>query len=132
MRRVIYLRQGRIQFDGSVEGGIELYEKDCRMTALSWTGTKEEDWPIHITDCKLFDGNGVAKTMFEFGDRMIIRLNYELGPEESLLGHEACHVHGHGGRVNVGQVDREKELVPDEDEHANPSMICWVRRRRAS
>jgi lipopolysaccharide transport system ATP-binding protein len=74
--RVIYLRQGTIQFDGSVEGGIDLYEKDCRMTALSWTGTKEEDWPIYITDCELFDGNGVAKTMFEFGDRMVIRLKY--------------------------------------------------------
>jgi lipopolysaccharide transport system ATP-binding protein len=74
--RVIYLRHGKIEFDGSVEGGIALYEKDCRMTSLSWTGTKEEDWPIYITECELFDGDGVAKTMFEFGDRMTIRLRY--------------------------------------------------------
>jgi lipopolysaccharide transport system ATP-binding protein len=75
--RVIYLRQGQIQFDGSVEGGIELYEKDCRMSALAWTETKPEEWPIYITNCELQDERGAPKTLFEFGERMRVRLHYD-------------------------------------------------------
>ncbi|MEO8062825.1 MAG: ABC transporter ATP-binding protein [Pseudomonadota bacterium] len=75
--RVIYLRQGQIQFDGSVEGGIELYEKDCRMAALAWTETKPEEWPIFITNCELRDERGAPKTLFEFGERMHVRLHYD-------------------------------------------------------
>ena len=74
--RVIYLRQGQIQFDGSVAGGIELYEKDCRMSALAWTETRPEEWPIYITNCELRDEHGNTKTMFEFGERMNLRLHY--------------------------------------------------------
>jgi Wzt C-terminal domain len=101
-------------------------ENDCRMTALSWTGTKEEDWPIYITDCELFDGNGVAKTMFEFGDRMVIRLKYATrtfmeDPNFIVAfvrsdGVAACNysteVHGiHFGRVD-GPGTVELELPP--------------------
>ena len=75
--RVVYLRKGQVVFDGSVEGGIELYEQDCRGSALAWTETKPEDWPIYIKDCTLLDEQGNRKAMFDFGERMTVRLDYE-------------------------------------------------------
>jgi lipopolysaccharide transport system ATP-binding protein len=75
--RVIYLRKGEVVYDGTVEGGIELYEQDCRGSALAWTETKPEEWPIYITDCELLDEHGKPKTMFDFGERMTMRLGYD-------------------------------------------------------
>jgi lipopolysaccharide transport system ATP-binding protein len=75
--RVIYLSKGRIEFDGAVEAGIALYEKDCRLTALSWTQTKPEEWPIFITGCELLDENRKSKSMFNFGERLTLRLAYK-------------------------------------------------------
>lgn len=76
-QRVIYLRGGKVEHDGSVESGIELYEKDCRMSALAWTGVKPEEWPIYITGSDLFDARGVRRTLFEFGEQMTLRLDYD-------------------------------------------------------
>jgi lipopolysaccharide transport system ATP-binding protein len=76
--RVIYLRQGQVIYDGAVPGGIELYEQDCRGAALAWTETKPEEWPIYITGCELLDERGNAKTMFDFGERLTLRLKYDV------------------------------------------------------
>lgn len=75
--RVIYLRKGQVQFDGPTDEGITLYEKDCRLSTLSWTESKPDKWPIFITDFVLFDENGQKKTVFEHGERMKLRLQYE-------------------------------------------------------
>ena len=75
--RVIYLRGGQVIYDGDVPGGIELYEQDCRGSVLAWTETKPDEWPIYITGCELSDERGNVKNMFEFGERMKIRLNYD-------------------------------------------------------
>jgi lipopolysaccharide transport system ATP-binding protein len=75
--RVVYLRKGQIQVDGSVEGGIDLYEKDCRLAELAWTGTKPEEWPIYITGSELLDERGNAKPIFSYGERMKLRLHYQ-------------------------------------------------------
>jgi lipopolysaccharide transport system ATP-binding protein len=75
--RVIYLRGGQIEHDGSVESGIEFYEKDCRMSALTWTGVKPEEWPIFITDSEVLDERGAPRRLFEFGERMRLRLAYD-------------------------------------------------------
>jgi lipopolysaccharide transport system ATP-binding protein len=52
--RVIYIRKGRVQFDGPTEQGIALYEADCRLSAVPWARaagiTDAEDTPIVITD----------------------------------------------------------------------------------
>jgi lipopolysaccharide transport system ATP-binding protein len=82
--RVIYLRGGRIEHDGSVEGGIELYEKDCRMSALTWTGTKPQEWPIFMTGSELLDERGDPRRLFDFGEKMTLRLAYDTrSPVES-------------------------------------------------
>jgi lipopolysaccharide transport system ATP-binding protein len=75
--RVIYLREGRIEHDGLVQSGIELYEKDCRMSALAWTGIKPEEWPIFITHSELLDESGAPRGLFEFGEKIVLRLAYD-------------------------------------------------------
>ncbi len=75
--RVIYLKKGRIVFDGPTDAGIEMYEDDCRLSTLSWTEKKPDDWPIKVTDFSLFDASGEAKSVFEYGESMKLRLVYE-------------------------------------------------------
>ena len=77
--RVIYLRKGRVVFDGPTERGIELYEKDCRLSTLPYTEDSPGDWPIEVTGCELLDDKGVERTVFEFGDRVTVRIRYRAG-----------------------------------------------------
>jgi lipopolysaccharide transport system ATP-binding protein len=75
--RVIYLRGGQIHFDGPTERGIELYEEDCRLTTLPWAETKPEEWQIIITEIALLDESGRARSVFDHGERMKLRLRYD-------------------------------------------------------
>jgi lipopolysaccharide transport system ATP-binding protein len=83
--RVIYLSKGRIEYDGPVDAGIELYERDCRLTVLSWEGAgKPEEWPVYIDRCELSGADGRVKTVFDFGEKMRIKLDYLIrGPMPS-------------------------------------------------
>jgi lipopolysaccharide transport system ATP-binding protein len=75
--RVIYLKGGRIEYDGPVEAGIEVYERDCRLAVVSWEGAGEpEDWPIYIDRCELLGREGNAKTVFDHAERMTVRVFY--------------------------------------------------------
>lgn len=75
--RVIYLKQGRVAFDGPTEEGIEIYEGDSRLSAMSWEDSKPEDWPIIVKECSLFDVGRCKKVVFDHGERMKLRLTYE-------------------------------------------------------
>lgn len=73
--RVIYLKGGRIIFDGPVDKGIEHYESDCRLASLSRPTTSEA--ALTITDMVLSDANGTPKTVYDLGERMRIRITYQ-------------------------------------------------------
>ncbi len=75
--RVIYLKKGKVMFDGPTDKGIEEYEKDCRLSTLSWMKEDRDTWPIIITQCELFDDAGNPRSMFDYGERMTVRLSYE-------------------------------------------------------
>ncbi|MBK8175961.1 MAG: ABC transporter ATP-binding protein [Rhodospirillales bacterium] len=74
--RVIYLKGGRIVFDGPTDKGIELYETDCRLATLR-TGAAPEQWPVMIKDVVISGEAGDDKTVFDLGERMRIRIVYE-------------------------------------------------------
>lgn len=76
-KRVIYLKQGQVQFDGPTDQGIKLYEEDCRLSILPWMQTNPDGWPIFITDFSLFDEKGQEKHVFNHGERMKLRFKYE-------------------------------------------------------
>lgn len=75
--RVLYLRNGRLEFDGQTDAGIEIYEKDCRLSTLGWTESDPAQWPVRLTGCDLIGETGAAQTVFDFGERMTLHLTYE-------------------------------------------------------
>jgi lipopolysaccharide transport system ATP-binding protein len=74
--RVIYVKKGRIEFDGDVEQGIALYEADSRLAPATGVWGEPDEWPIRITACELLDGDGRPRAVFELGEPMTIRLHY--------------------------------------------------------
>lgn len=77
-QRVIYLRKGQIAFDGATNKGIEIYEDDSRLTPLSWAATKDGPRPVTITNAVVLDDGSQPKTVLEHGERMRVRLDYEV------------------------------------------------------
>jgi lipopolysaccharide transport system ATP-binding protein len=76
-QRVVYLRKGEVVFDGATDEGIALYEDDCRLSAAWGVDTPHETWPIVLTDCRLLDGAAGERRLYDFGEPMRIRLDYE-------------------------------------------------------
>lgn len=76
-QRVIYLKNGEILFDGDTDQGIRLYEEDCRSNLPPLHGDGFEDWPITITRCSILDLSGREKSVFEYGERVSIRVGYK-------------------------------------------------------
>jgi len=74
--RVIYLRKGHVVFDGPTERGLQLYEQDCCLSDLSWISAPRDEWPIEITGCELIDANGVARSVWDFGQPIKLRIFY--------------------------------------------------------
>lgn len=72
-QRVLYLKQGRIVFDGPTDEGLRLYETDSRLGATPWA---PKDPSLTITDVELWGEGGEQKTVFKFGERMRIRIHY--------------------------------------------------------
>lgn len=78
-QRVIYLRGGRVRFDGGVDEGIALYEDECRLSALSWNDAPKQDaWPIVFRQCEMTGERGDVLRVFDFGERVTVRLLYEV------------------------------------------------------
>jgi lipopolysaccharide transport system ATP-binding protein len=74
--RVIYLKQGTIQFDGTTDEGIRLYQGDCKLSANHWENSPPRDRPISITDVSVRDQNEQEKTVFSYGEQMTVRMGY--------------------------------------------------------
>lgn len=72
-KRVIYLKQGRIVFDGPTDEGLRLYESDSKLGLTPWA---PRDPSIVITNIELYGEHGEQKAMFEFGERMKVRISY--------------------------------------------------------
>jgi lipopolysaccharide transport system ATP-binding protein len=73
--RVIYLRKGEVVFDGPIDEGLGLYERDSKLSTLRWFHPPEES-TAEITNVELFSEDGQPKTVFDFGARLRIRISY--------------------------------------------------------
>jgi lipopolysaccharide transport system ATP-binding protein len=76
--RVIYLRKGQVQYDGATDEGIRIYEEDGRLSTLDYAEEKPDKWPIRITDIEIADERGEARSVFDIGERMRLRLTYDV------------------------------------------------------
>ena len=81
-RRALVLSGGRLQFDGSANEGVEIYQKNSQMEATSWAlevvGRDVSKWPIILTAMEFFDDEGQPRTVYDYGERMRVRIHYEL------------------------------------------------------
>jgi len=78
--RVIYISSGQVRFDGAPEDAIQLYEQESRLgTAPSGQGFSADpsQCPIYLADIELYDKDGQSRTIFDYGDRMRVRLTFE-------------------------------------------------------
>jgi lipopolysaccharide transport system ATP-binding protein len=74
--RVIYLKRGRIVYDGPTDEGLKLYENDSRLQDAPWFQDDSQKSAISITDVQLLDDSGVETGMFDYGQRMKVRIHY--------------------------------------------------------
>jgi lipopolysaccharide transport system ATP-binding protein len=75
--RVIYLRKGQVVYDGPTDAGLRIYEADSRLKAATWFSDDQAAGAIAITDVKLMDDQGREAGMFDFGQRMRVRVEYK-------------------------------------------------------
>lgn len=79
--RVIFLANGRVEFDGEPEEVIRLYEQETRShrpapSPASLNGSSSQP-PIHITEVTLLDESRQSRQVFDHGERLRIRLCFE-------------------------------------------------------
>lgn len=75
--RVIYLKHGRIVFDGPTDTAIGMYEDDCRLSVWRAKDQDHSDYPVTMTDFNIMDDEGKAKTVFAFGEPMRINMTFK-------------------------------------------------------
>jgi lipopolysaccharide transport system ATP-binding protein len=76
-KRVIYLKHGKVIFDGPTDIGIKYYEEDCRLSTIPWKDGKPEEWPIFIKEFDILDHDGHSKMVFNYGECIRLRLRYQ-------------------------------------------------------
>jgi lipopolysaccharide transport system ATP-binding protein len=75
--RVIYLRQGEVIYDGPTDAGLKMYEADSRLAVSPWFQQEGAEAPaITFTDITQTDEQGHEKTVFDFGERMRVRVKF--------------------------------------------------------
>jgi lipopolysaccharide transport system ATP-binding protein len=78
--RAIYLSQGKVVLDGSTEDVTGLYEQESRLDMLPWAqgmvGSDPARCPIYIENVELFDQHGEQRSLFDYGERMRIRIQF--------------------------------------------------------
>lgn len=75
--RVIYLKAGRVVFDGPTDAGVALYEADGRLAPADWAAREIGDPPLRLLRAETLDRNGAPRTVFHHGERLRLRLDYE-------------------------------------------------------
>ena len=75
-RRVIYIRGGRVAYDGPTEEGLRLYEEDSYLADAAWYRPEAADRTLAVHRVELADETGSARTLFGFGERMRVKAHY--------------------------------------------------------
>jgi len=75
--RVIYLRAGKVVFDGPTDEGLRIYENDSRLKTAAWFQDEQTAGAITITDVRMMDERGKETGIFDHGQRMRVRVAYK-------------------------------------------------------
>lgn len=78
--RSVCLSGGQVEFDGSSQEAVQFYENRAGLHAAEWAraqiGTDPAQWPIRVMKAQTLDENGTVKSVFEFGERIRVRVHY--------------------------------------------------------
>ena len=82
--RAVYLSQGKVLYDGPVEQAVGLYETDSQLVVPSWAEDhivkRNGERPIVITSVETLDVEGKSKDVFDFGERIRVRVRFRAAP----------------------------------------------------
>jgi lipopolysaccharide transport system ATP-binding protein len=74
--RVLYLKGGRLEFDGDCEAGLALYERAGGLPTSAWFAAEEGAPRIEVTEAILSDEYGTKRSIFDHGQRLRLRFRY--------------------------------------------------------
>ncbi|NWF85062.1 MAG: ABC transporter ATP-binding protein [Bryobacteraceae bacterium] len=109
--RVIYLQSGRIEYDGPTDPGIEIYERGAHLSVVPWSKDNPDDWAVELTDIELSDQAGKPKSVFDFGERMKIRLRFNARERLEAPNVMVAFVRSDGVASNVYATDTDKFVM---------------------
>jgi lipopolysaccharide transport system ATP-binding protein len=79
--RAICLSRGEVVYDGKPEDAIRRYEEDSGLEALPWArgrlGSDPTRFPVRVTRVELMDEDGRARTVFDHGERVRLRIHFQ-------------------------------------------------------
>jgi lipopolysaccharide transport system ATP-binding protein len=75
--RVIYLKKGKVVYDGPTDAGLAMYEKDSRLGDVSWFHDDQKNSAMTITDVRIQNDAGEETTVFDHGEQMTVKVNYK-------------------------------------------------------
>jgi lipopolysaccharide transport system ATP-binding protein len=76
-QRVIYLRKGKVVFDGPTDEGLKLYENDSRLKETHWFHRDDGEPAISFTEANIETAAGVNTGVVEHGEPVTFRLRYK-------------------------------------------------------
>lgn len=113
--RVLYLSHGKVLADGPPEVVIPRYEEDILggkgaldtpRWAQSKLGSDPSQRPVSVTDMQILDDLGQPRTIFDFGERVRLRIKYEMRQNISDLNFVVALIRSDG----VGCCNYSSEL----------------------
>jgi lipopolysaccharide transport system ATP-binding protein len=75
--RVIYLKKGKVVYDGPTDEGLAMYEKDSRLGDVSWFHDDQKNTAMTITDVRIMNDAGAETTVFDYGEQMTVKVSYK-------------------------------------------------------
>ena len=75
--RVIYLKKGRVAYDGPTDAGLKMYEDDSRLQVAHWFHDEATAPAVVFTEVKLYDERGREASVFDHGARVTLRARYK-------------------------------------------------------
>jgi len=75
--RVIYLKKGKVVYDGPTAEGLRLYENDSRLAKSTWFYDENTQPAIRITDVAITNERGEEANVVNYGERLTFRIHYK-------------------------------------------------------
>lgn len=94
--RAVYLSGGRVTLDGTTEEVTRFYDQEGRLDVAGWArgmvGSDPTRCPIFITGVELLGEDRRPRTIFEHGERMVVRMRFDAREPVSSPNFNICFI----------------------------------------